>query len=270
MKTKIIFMALWATGIYSTAYAQGRENIEYDFSCMYESLWDVAIGAGKAMEEVATKTFGTEVTMQEEIEIGNLVLEEFKKEYTIISSGGDYDRLNNIKNRLVKKILKPRGFTYKINLIDDDETVNAFTAGGYIFVTTAMVNFCNNNDELACIIGHEIAHNELGHIREQLSKSKTSERIWGKDGGNLADQVYGGLTTSFNQKNEAHCDMLGMDIAKSAGFNICTNIGLWQRMSERDGDQYNFLKMFSSHPYSATRSKCAANHINKTYGDLCD
>jgi Zn-dependent protease with chaperone function len=56
----------------------------------------------------------------------------------------------------------------------DMDELNAFTCGGKIFVTRKLYHFCLSDSELAAIIGHEIAHNELKHINDNISRNKTA------------------------------------------------------------------------------------------------
>ena len=70
------------------------------------------------------------------------------KEYKFIGSGNEYMRVQNVLKKLNVNISSPRGFHYKIYLIDT-AILNAFTFGGKIFITTKMLTFCKNNDELA-------------------------------------------------------------------------------------------------------------------------
>ncbi|MFM7729772.1 MAG: M48 family metallopeptidase, partial [Flavobacteriales bacterium] len=163
--------------------------------------------------------------------------------------------------RLVRHIQNPKGFDYEIFYLNSDE-LNAFTVGGKIFITKKMYAFCENNDELACVIGHEICHNELGHIRRQIQ----SERLL-----QSAVVVKNILTLSFGQKKEAHCDMMGVDLAIAAGYNGCVAVGLWKRMKEEseEGDTNAFLNLLRSHPYSEIRSVCLDAHIQTNYGHSC-
>ena len=156
----------------------------------------------------------------------------------------------------------PKGFDYSIYLIESDE-LNAFTAGAKIFVTTKMYGFCKSNDELACVIGHEINHNELGHIKEHLQKVKILS-----ESGAALNQM---LTIPFGQKKETHCDLTGIDLAIAAGYNGCVNIILWNRMKKESGEgDYNaFDNLFRSHPYSEKRSNCSQSHISQNYGFEC-
>ena len=71
-----------------------------------------------------------------------------------------------------------------------------------------------------------------------------------------------------NQKNEAHCDLVGIDLAFGAGYAVCDNVKLWERMS-LDEDSDNIMGIFSSHPYSIKRSDCSKRHIESTYNLKC-
>ena len=126
-----------------------------------------------------------------------------------------------------------------------------------------MYSFCKSNDELACVIGHEINHNELGHIKEHLQKVKILS-----ESGAALNQM---LTIPFGQKKETHCDLTGIDLAIAAGYNGCVNIILWNRMKKESGEgDYNaFDNLFRSHPYSEKRSNCSQNHISQNYGFEC-
>ena len=61
-------------------------------------------------------------------------------------------------------------FDWELKIIHDDETLNAFCApGGYIYVYTGLIKFLAHEDNLAGVIGHEIAHADLRHSTQQLT-----------------------------------------------------------------------------------------------------
>ena len=247
--------------------AQDRKSelheMVYDFSCMTEDqntgLWSTVVNAGSDFEDEMWDSYGTEVTVKDEETIGEQMKSELEKDF--ITHGKEYKNLKDLLRRLTKHIQQPKGFQYEIFLLKSDE-LNAFTVGGKIFVTKKMYDFCKNNDELACVIGHEICHNELGHIRRQIQ----SERLL-----QSAQVVKNILTLSFGQKKEAHCDMMGVDMAIAAGYNGCVAVGLWRRMKEesQEGDTNAFWNLLRSHPYSEIRSVCVGAHIEENYGHSC-
>lgn len=245
---------------------QVKKKITYDFSCLESSttIWLAD------WEKEIISTLGVEASFSEEVDAGVQVLDECKKEYTFISSGSELELLRGILTKLKAKIQEPRGFTYKLYYIDDP-MVNAFTAGGKIFFTKGMYQFCKDKHEMAAILAHEIAHNELGHIRENIAKSKTYDKYIGQRFGKFTVYVANILTLSFNQKNEAHCDMWGVDLAKAAGYQTCHTIALWKRMQTKEGEENESItSMLSTHPYSGRRADCVRNHLKTNYSIQCD
>jgi hypothetical protein len=242
-----------------------EKQITYDFSCLNDENdlgTTEVIDFLEQIDHDVTNTLGGEVSIEEEENVGNELLNDCRNQYQFIESGTKIENLRSILNHLTTQIKEPKGYHYQIYLIDSDE-LNAFTAGAKIFVTTKMYSFCNTNDELACIIGHEINHNELGHIKEHLQK----ERLITAEGAALAKMA----TISFGQKKETHCDMTGIDLAIAAGYNGCVNIELWKRMqNEFDEGKYNVLEnLLRSHPYSEKRAKCSHEHILNNYNFDC-
>lgn len=241
------------------------KKITYDFSCLNDENdlgTTEVIDVLERVDREVTNTLGGEVTVEEEEKVGNQLLNDCRNEYQFIEKGIKIENLRAILKHLTDQIKEPKGFHYQIFLIESDE-LNAFTAGAKIFVTTKMYSFCKTNDELACVIGHEINHNELGHIKEHLQK----ERLITAEGAALAQLA----TISFGQKKETHCDMTGIDLAIAAGYNGCVNIELWKRMQkEFDEGEFNALdNLMRSHPYSEKRATCTHQHILNNYGFDC-
>lgn len=241
------------------------KTIKYDYSCLND---ENDLGSTKIteifsdLESESLGSTGIKVSIEEEENVGAQLLEQCRSEYVFIQNGKKILNLETILKRLVKQIPNPRGFTYSIYLLESNE-LNAFTAGAKIFMTTAMYTFCKSNDELACIIAHEIYHNELGHIREQLQK----EKLLGSDLAVLNQM----LTISFGQKKELACDLHGIDLVILAGYNACVNSELWRRMqavSQESGFD-PMENMFRSHPYSEKRSSCSKHHIKTNYQFDC-
>ena len=239
-----------------------EKKITYDFSCLEDENdfgTTQIVGVFEEIDHEVTNTIGDEISVEQEMEVGDQLLADCQQEYTFIENGNKINNLRMILSSLTKKILDGKGFVYSIYLIQSEE-LNSFTAGAKIFVTSHLYDFCTSNDELACIIGHEIYHNELGHLRQYIQK----EKLLSSAGAELS-QI---LTIPFGQKKETHCDFKGIDLAFSAGYNGCVNISLWQRMNaEFDEGNYNVLDNLSrTHPYSEKRAICSKHHISQNYG----
>lgn len=252
-----------------------RTDVTYDFSCL-NSDGDYGMNKeiynfGEITRDVQSSFFeDIDISVSDEEEQGQMFLEALKKEYRFIFKGSDYQNLNSILKNLVSRLAKPRGFDYKIYLIDDPE-LNAFTTGGYIFFYKGMYNFCQTNSEIAAIISHEIAHNELGHLTLPIKKQKAAEDfgIFGEIIKVFDDIIENNVTQSFGQKQESEADLFGMDLVYPTSFKNCHAINFWKRMSQNE-NEYDMIENFSrSHPYSKNRSLCIDNHLKSNYSKYC-
>lgn len=264
--SQILFLSL------SAQVKQCAETCNNSYKHNYSRCIDEMIDAGTKIEQAGVELIGgffdkpVRVSLQEEVNAGNESLNDSKRKFKFISSGEKINNLNSIMQRLISKVQKPQGYNFQIYLIETD-IINAWTCGGKIFFTTAMYDFCQNSDEIACILGHEIAHNLLGHINFRLKKMKIAGQFGAP--GQIAGIFGMYATASFGQEDEAHSDLLGVDIAKAAGFRPCTAVSLWERMSEKSGS-YNTLSNFlSSHPHPEKRVDCITGHISSKYSLKC-
>lgn len=259
LTTILILFFLFSQSSYS-------QKIVYDFSCMETDDASKAINSAAELELSLLKTFGSSVSLSEEIQLGEKLLKEIKLKNKLIESGSVYHQVKQILIKLQNNIINPRGFNYSIYVIDSED-LNGFTCGGKIFITTKMVQFCTNESEIAAVLSHEIAHNELSHIADNISREKTAS-IFGEIGDFTA--FFGSLlTTPFNQRNEVHSDLVGIDIMYKSGYDICAVSALWERMeaNETKGDIID--KISSTHPNSTTRRSCSINHISNNYSKIC-
>ncbi|WP_284893307.1 M48 family metallopeptidase [Cobetia amphilecti] len=134
----------------------------------------------------------------------------------------------------------------------EDESANAFALpGGYIGVNTGLLEVAENQDQLATVIGHEIAHVLARHANERVStQSLTSaglsltQALAGLEGTG-GDQLMGllgmgaeyGVLKPFSRSHESEADLLGLDLMAEAGFDPRASIKLWANMNAAGGAQ---------------------------------
>jgi len=250
---------------------QVPKEITYDFSCVVSEQNREASEATDVLDEMRTGVIdaaGVEVSVQEEMDFGDQNHDELLKGSTIVYDDRS-DKLEQILRELVNNIEAPKGFNYKIFLIQSDE-INAWTCGGRIYFTTTMYAFTETNDEMAGIIGHEIYHNELGHINKMLKVQKISEQTYGPDFGGIASTIDGILRSPFGKKDEAHCDFKGADLCIKTNYESCDIVELWERMSQNEGESDALTEFLRSHPLSSQRRDCLKNHIRNNYQINCE
>jgi predicted Zn-dependent protease len=133
--------------------------------------------------------------------------------------------------------------------------------GGKIaFYTGILDKLKLTDDEVAMVMGHEIAHALREHARERMGKNAATNI-----GTNLLSQVlglgqlghtvtqYGAqlLTLEFSREDESEADLVGMELAARAGYNPRAGVSLWQKMASVNKNAPP--QWLSTHPASSTR-----------------
>jgi predicted Zn-dependent protease len=173
----------------------------------------------------------------------------------------------------LKKLLaareKPSAIDYHIYALDDS-IVNAFTFGGRIYVTKGMYQKCRGNSALLySIVGHEIGHSEMGHIKKTIQEMILANKVFGEENGTLAFQIKRMLTGAFNQKNELEADYYGTDLTYELNQDVCSAVTFWQEMSKQENEYSRFEDFLRSHPFSALRAQCLQSHIATNFNRNC-
>ena len=152
---------------------------------------------------------------------------------------------------------------WEVNVIESPE-LNAFCLpGGKIMVYSGMIDQLRlSSDEIAIVLGHEIAHALREHAREQVSQAiaaRTAIGIGasllglGSGSTEIAGAAYEALVaTRFSRVDEAESDRIGLELAARAGYDPRAGVTVWQKMldARQGGRPPEFL---STHPTEASR-----------------
>ncbi|WP_439131208.1 M48 family metallopeptidase [Polaribacter sp.] len=157
-------------------------------------------------------------------------------------------------------------YKWEFNLIED-KTVNAWCMpGGKVVFYTGIMPICANEDGVAAVMGHEVAHAFAKHGQERMSqgqlqqigglavalgtsgKSNESQKIW-----NTAFGIGSGLgMLKFSRVHEQEADRLGLVFMIMAGYDGTEAAEVWVRMSEKSGGG-STPEILSTHPSNASR-----------------
>jgi beta-barrel assembly-enhancing protease len=119
----------------------------------------------------------TLISDKQDVKIGRSMdaeIRKSKKKYKVLNNKHLQSYVQKIVNTVLKSpLVKKKGvYPYKVTIIDDDETINAFcTPGGFIYVYTGLLKALPNEASLAAVLGHEIAHAEKRHARQRMLAS---------------------------------------------------------------------------------------------------
>jgi predicted Zn-dependent protease len=187
-------------------------------------------------------------------------------------------RLRYIAKRLIPFTppWNPRAAQWKWEVILlGSPQINAFCMpGGKIaFFWGILARLQLSDDEVAMIMGHEMAHALREHARERMGKSFATRGALelgaallglGNTGRYVASMGEQMLSLVFSRDDESEADLVGMELAARAGYNPAAGVTLWQKMGEvSKGGPPEFL---STHPKGPTRIKDIEATLPKVEG----
>jgi predicted Zn-dependent protease len=186
-------------------------------------------------------------------------------------------RLRAIAQRIIPHTARwnqdAQQWKWQVNLVKSDQ-VNAFCMpGGRIGFFTGIIDKLKlTDDEIAAVMGHEIAHALREHGRDRQAKSTTTGLFAGI-GGAIASAVTGydvrgianGLgqmyVLKFSRDEEREADLVGLDISSRAGFDPRAGISLWNKMAALN-QRGAPIEILSTHPGGEHRIQQIEDHLN--------
>jgi predicted Zn-dependent protease len=179
-------------------------------------------------------------------------------------------KVHEISNRLIAQAITLRpdsaNWKWEVQVINDPKTVNAFCmAGGKMAIYTGLLEQVKpTDDEIAQVMGHEIAHALADHTRERMSVAMASTAamtaaavaLQGRDGAQLGlvgaelAAVYA-IQLPNSRESESEADRIGIEIAARAGYDPHAAVTLWEKMEKAGGK--GPPQFLSTHPSPANR-----------------
>jgi predicted Zn-dependent protease len=179
-------------------------------------------------------------------------------------------RLRGIARKIIPFTIpwnrRARDWQWEVNLIGSSQ-INAFCmpGGKIVFYTGILDKLKLSDDEVAMVMGHEIAHALREHARERMGKTAVTQGAAQLGGAliasilginpNITDMAARGtanlLSLEFSRDDESEADLVGMELAARAGFDPRSGVTLWQKMGAANkGAPPQWL---STHPSGSTR-----------------
>lgn len=141
-------------------------------------------------------------------------------------------------------------FDWRLRIIHDDSTLNAFcTPGGYIYIYTGILKFLDSEDQFAGVLGHEIAHADQRHSTRQMSKMFGVQILLDVLAGDRAaiKQITGAVIgLKFSRKHETEADEKSVDYLCPTDYNADGGAGFFMKIEEMGGSRTP--EFLSTHP----------------------
>lgn len=218
-----------------------------------------------ATQRKETLLIGTE----SEVALGRDMDMQIQKTLKISQDYHIQQRLNAIGDRIANSSDR-QDVNYHFGIVNDKE-LNAFALpGGFVYVNSGLMNI-SADDELACVLAHEIGHVAARHSVKKLQAIMGYQIIMGIALGlsgqqsivKATDIVFNLVNLGYSRKDELLADRLAVKYAKKAGFNPQGMVTFFEKLkkeAETKGQNFN-LVFLSSHPPIEERIKNVRNEI---------
>lgn len=208
-------------------------------------------------------------SIDDDKQLGKQVSEEINSnsaEYPILDQSKypkAYQYLNAMKDQILNSgaVAYKEDFVWELKIIQNDEVLNAFaTPGGYIYVYTGLIKYLKEADDLAGVMGHEIAHADRRHSIKQLEKqygiSLLLSIALGENPNQLAQiaaELAGtGAVLKFSRSAESEADEYSVRYLSKTGY-ACNGAASFFAKLLKEGSAGGTPEFLSTHPSPGSR-----------------
>ena len=201
----------------------------------------------------------------QELQLGDQAYQETLKKNRLSTRSDWQAQLRRVGQRIAAATDKP-DYKWEFNLIQGKE-INAFALpGGKVVFWEGMMPVAQDDNGIAVVMGHEIAHALARHGAERMSQTMGAQAIGellaagvGQVSPGMRDdflKVYGlgttvGILLPWGRTQESEADRIGLTLMAKAGYDPASAIAFWERMSKVSGDKPP--EFLSTHPSDITR-----------------
>lgn len=209
------------------------------------------------------------ITVEQEIALGLQAAPQMAAEFGGLDPNQqDQAIMDQVGNLIVQS--SPAGnspYEFDFHLLEDERTINAFALpGGQIFITRALFDQLQTEDELAGVLGHEIAHVVARHSAEHIAKAKLTEGLTGAaviatydpdnpasaSSAQVAALIGQLINLKYGREDELESDFLGVCFMNDSGYDPNKLVDVMQILAaSRQGEQPP--EFFSTHPNPENR-----------------
>ncbi|MFZ1675823.1 MAG: M48 family metallopeptidase [Saprospiraceae bacterium] len=215
------------------------------------------------VNDVTGDTQHITITPDQEIAIGLESTPSMIEQYGGLHPDPEGQKLvKEVGQRLIaNSSAKNTPYQYDFHLLADPETINAFALpGGQVFITAALFNKLENQDQLAGVLGHEIGHVVARHGAERIAQMELTQGLTGAaviasgdyNTAQAAQMIANLVSMSYGRNQELKADNLGVRFMTETGYKPEEMIGV-MKILEQSGSGQSQPEFLSTHPSPANR-----------------
>jgi predicted Zn-dependent protease len=148
-------------------------------------------------------------------------------------------------------------------VVFDSELINAFTVpGGNVLISSGLIAFCDQPEELAAVMAHELGHVEERHVLARLIKELGLEILSSGDPYVMGEVTRLVTSTSFDRRQEEEADLFAAELLERSSIEPRTLATLFRKLEEEtDNELLKQFEIISTHPNFSARIRAALSYI---------
>lgn len=229
------------------------------------------------LNEVTGKTQHINITTEQEIAIGLESTPAMIQQYGGLHPDPEGQKfVKEVGQRVVQNSsAKETPYEYDFHLLNDPDVINAFALpGGQVFITQALFNKLESEDQLAGVLGHEVGHVVARHGAERIAQMELTQGLTGAavvasgdyNTAQAAQLIANIVNMSYGRDQELEADNLGVRFMTQTGYQPEALLGVMKILEEASGGQSQ-PEFLSTHPSPANRMEKIKEAIEQ-YKDL--
>lgn len=197
---------------------------------------------------------------EKEVAIGQNIAKKIAAEYEISAGPDDIERVGKIGEK-VAGVCDRKGIRYYFYVINKKDEKNAFSLpGGYVYIFKELFDLLDD-DELAFVLAHEVAHIVSRHSIKKLQAAMGYNLLLIASAGITSDPEFTGgvstalafIFTAYSREDEFNADEQAVRYCELAGFNPQSGIAVMEKLYKEGKKSIQPFSYFRTHPYTAQR-----------------
>lgn len=223
--------------------------------------------------EITGETQHVSISAEQEIALGINSYPAMVQQYGGLHPDAEAQKfVKNVGQRIVQSSdARQTPYQYDFHLLADPNVVNAFALpGGQVFITQALFNQLETEDQLAGIFGHEVGHVVARHGAERIAKQELTQGLTGAaviasgdyNTAQAAQMIAGLVNMSYGRDQELESDDLGVRFMLQAGYDPEALVSVMEILEKASGGQRQ-PEFMSTHPSPENRVQKIRDAIEK-------
>jgi beta-barrel assembly-enhancing protease len=207
------------------------------------------------------------LSTRDEVRIGASAAHEIESSRRVDKDSPDAERVKRIAQRLMAHDEARPGVPYAFKVLDVNEINAVSLPGGPVYVYRGLLDVIGDDDDaLACVIAHEVAHINARHAAKQISQQMAANLgialiLKGNTAQNVAGLAQDLLSMNYSREDEYDADLRGLSYAYRAGFDPRGMVRFFAKLQSLEKKQPSDPVMLRTHPLTRNRIQRAQKMI---------